>query len=324
MENSLNANSESYTLCYRLHTKCQTIVFAETTIDLSQPDMLRAAIADVKISKNARVAPMLVGLGVVLASVGTPIAFIAAEQVVNVQVRQPRHQAFVELLDSTDEESGMFQEISPEQAKKSQRRNSFVSKIMARVPSNSPTVEELNNGNAFSFNHFVQKTRKKAKKLATKSVSNESFREKAQPAELNSRDSRSKSIDGTIPDEVENHHLINPHYFHSEIQFIMALVDISERLVSTPKASRQTSLVAELTLINHNLPANVCLPFWCPAEFNDQKHHQVVRIALTDCVVLNSAERVPFLICVEVVENGRLIGSNSFLNPNPQRRSKYF
>ena len=320
-ETTLTANSESYTLCYRLYTKCQTIVFAETAVDLSQPDVLRVSIAETKISKNARIAPMIVGLGVVLGSVGSPIAFQAAEKVIHVQVRQPRHQAFMEIID-TDDDSGNPQELTPEQIKKSNRRDSFLSKILARVPSNSPTVEELNRGNAFSFNNFVQKTRKKSKKLARKTPSNESFKVLPQSSgDLTSRESRAKSFDrNTIPDDSDNHQLLNPHYFHSEIQFIMALVDISERLVSSPKPSRQSSLLAELTLLNHNLPANVCLPFWCPAEYNEQKHHQIARIALTDCVVLNSAERVPFLICVEVIENGRHMGSSNFLSPHTQKR----
>jgi hypothetical protein len=98
------------------------------------------------------------------------------------------------------------------------------------------------------------------------------------------------------------------HYFHSQMQFIMTLVDISERLVSVPRAARQSSLIAELTLLNHNLPAQVCLPFWCPAYAEKHRHHHICGIALTDCVVLNSADRVPYLIVVEVIEtsDGRL------------------
>ena len=82
----------------------------------------------------------------------------------------------------------------------------------------------------------------------------------------------------------------------------MTLVDISERLVSVPRTARQSSLIAELSLLNHNLPACVCIPFWCPAISSNPTHHQVARIALSDCVVLNSADRVPFLMLVEVIE----------------------
>ncbi|KAG5460361.1 MAG: hypothetical protein BJ554DRAFT_7601, partial [Olpidium bornovanus] len=101
------------------------------------------------------------------------------------------------------------------------------------------------------------------------------------------------------------------HYVHSELAFISSLVDISNRLCQVPKPARQSTLMAELELLNHNLPADVCLPRWCysnqardsaNSERSGERHQQVVRINPNDAVVLNSADRVPYLLLVEVLE----------------------
>jgi phosphatidylinositol 4-kinase len=86
--------------------------------------------------------------------------------------------------------------------------------------------------------------------------------------------------------------LLRSSYFRSEMQFLLALVDIATRLVIVPKPARMSALHAELTLLNHNLPAEICLPLWCPATTDKPFHHRIVRINPSDAVVLNSAERV--------------------------------
>ena len=95
------------------------------------------------------------------------------------------------------------------------------------------------------------------------------------------------------------------HYYHAEMGFIAALTEISERLFRIPKLSRQKALQAELSLLNHNLPANVCIPFWCCECLRNSimSHARVLRICPTEAVVLNSAERVPFMILVEIESN---------------------
>jgi phosphatidylinositol 4-kinase len=89
--------------------------------------------------------------------------------------------------------------------------------------------------------------------------------------------------------------LLRSNYFRSEMQFLLALVDIATRLVIVPKEARMSALHAELTLLNHNLPAEICLPLWCPATCDKPYHHRIVRISPSDAVVLNSAERVSLL-----------------------------
>ncbi|KAG1161441.1 hypothetical protein G6F37_003068 [Rhizopus arrhizus] len=97
--------------------------------------------------------------------------------------------------------------------------------------------------------------------------------------------------------------LLRSNYFRSEMQFILALVDIATRLIIVPKEARMSALHAELTLLNHNLPAEICLPLWCLATTDKPYHHRIVRINPSDAVILNSAERAPYLLTIEVLDN---------------------
>ncbi|WWD02071.1 hypothetical protein V865_000109 [Kwoniella europaea PYCC6329] len=119
--------------------------------------------------------------------------------------------------------------------------------------------------------------------------------------------------------------LLRSHYCRSEVRFLLLLEDISNRLLVIPKPARVSALRAELTSLNHNLPAEVCMPLWCAADHGHESggetsaghplksrpggdrvrskaHARVVRISPGDSVVLNSAERVPYLIHVEILE----------------------
>lgn len=51
--------------------------------------------------------------------------------------------------------------------------------------------------------------------------------------------------------------LLRSHYCRSQIRFLLLLEDISNRLLVIPKLARVSALRAELTGINHNLPAEV-------------------------------------------------------------------
>lgn len=79
--------------------------------------------------------------------------------------------------------------------------------------------------------------------------------------------------------------------FQNGMQFLAALSDIAERLVAVPRHARTSTLQAELALINHRLPTEICLPLWCSGH-GSSFHHHVVRVSPHDAVVLNSAERV--------------------------------
>ncbi|XP_039102156.1 phosphatidylinositol 4-kinase beta isoform X1 [Hyaena hyaena] len=81
-----------------------------------------------------------------------------------------------------------------------------------------------------------------------------------------------------------------------EREFIKSLMAIGKRLATLPTKEQKTQrLISELSLLNHKLPARVWLP---TAGFE----HHVVRVPHTQAVVLNSKDKAPYLIYVEVLE----------------------
>lgn len=100
--------------------------------------------------------------------------------------------------------------------------------------------------------------------------------------------------------------LLRQHYFRSQTQFLTALENISNRLVIVPKQARMSALRAELALISRDLPAEVDIPVICPPTLVDgapgkSQHHRIVRLNPTESTVLNSAEKVPYLMMAEVL-----------------------
>ena len=100
--------------------------------------------------------------------------------------------------------------------------------------------------------------------------------------------------------------LLRQHYFRSQTQFLTALEGISNRLVIVPKQARMSALRAELALIARDLPAEIDIPVICPPTLvngspGKSRHHRIVRLNPTESTVLNSAEKVPYLILVEVL-----------------------
>lgn len=115
--------------------------------------------------------------------------------------------------------------------------------------------------------------------------------------------------------------LLRSNYCRKQTQFLQTLQDVSARLLLLPKPARLSALRAELTELNHGLPSEVCFPLWCQAATQENqeqsdamskrtplpkgakrgRHHRVVRINPSEAVVLNSADRVPFLLHVEVL-----------------------
>ncbi|GAA5977221.1 hypothetical protein JCM10908_004899 [Rhodotorula pacifica] len=129
----------------------------------------------------------------------------------------------------------------------------------------------------------------------------------------------------------------------SQLDLLRSLQDISTRLVLVPKLARLSSLRAELTVLNHGLPRGCSLgmstrspipsasapptlpaptisapssPFEKPHPRTPRrKQARVIRISPSESVVLNSADRAPFVIYVEVLEED--------LDFDPDRRSNW-
>ncbi|KAI0062271.1 kinase-like protein [Artomyces pyxidatus] len=102
--------------------------------------------------------------------------------------------------------------------------------------------------------------------------------------------------------------LLRKHFCRSEVQFMLNLESISNRLLVVPRPARVSALRAELTALNHRLPAEVCMPLWCSSTDVPQQplkvpvpHHRIVRIPPGECVVLNSAEHAPYLLVIEIL-----------------------
>lgn len=81
-----------------------------------------------------------------------------------------------------------------------------------------------------------------------------------------------------------------------ELEFMNALIGIGKILSSIPtKEAKTTRLKTEMNSVNLNLPARVWLPF------TDVPQH-IVRIPVQVAAVLNSKDKAPYIIYVEVIE----------------------
>lgn len=79
-------------------------------------------------------------------------------------------------------------------------------------------------------------------------------------------------------------------------EFMKTLIDIGRNLTTLPTKSEKNSVLRmRLNLINKNLPARVWLPL------TNMPHH-VVRIKEEKAAVLNSKDKTPYIIYVEVLE----------------------
>lgn len=118
----------------------------------------------------------------------------------------------------------------------------------------------------------------------------------------------SRPLTPSVLSPAQKTRLLRQNYFRCETQFLTALEDISNRLVIVPKAARLSALRAELALIAQDLPAEVDIPVICPATLVDgipskSQHHRIVRLNPAEATVLNSAEKVPYLLMVEVLRD---------------------
>ncbi|KAI0816273.1 phosphatidylinositol 3 [Xylaria sp. FL0064] len=113
--------------------------------------------------------------------------------------------------------------------------------------------------------------------------------------------------------------LLRQNYFRTQTMFLSALEDISNRLVVVPKPARLSALRAELALIGRDLPAELDIPMLCPPTLVDgspakSRHHRIVRVNPAEATVLNSAEKVPFLLMIEILQDDFTFDPNSVDN----------
>uniref|UniRef100_M4AS81 Phosphatidylinositol 4-kinase beta n=1 Tax=Xiphophorus maculatus TaxID=8083 RepID=M4AS81_XIPMA len=99
-----------------------------------------------------------------------------------------------------------------------------------------------------------------------------------------------------------------PERLRPQREFVKSLFCIGKRLATLPTKEQKTQrLISELSMLNHKLPARVWLP-------TAEHQHHVCRVPHTQAVVLNSKDKAPYIIYVEVLE------CNSFeTSPVPTR-----
>ncbi|KAI8998239.1 kinase-like domain-containing protein [Gaertneriomyces semiglobifer] len=314
-------NSEASRLCQRVFHKCQATVFSDkprsaqretdywSTRKEATAEPTRKSWKDILLNRRGKlrenVKPAVVGIGAVLAAGVCPAVVDNAGGMIISQGRRWKSiQREVDGLEPPLTPTSAGTGLRRSESMRDRRRHSADgARLVARIPTGSASPDELSRGGAFSFRRYVAKTtvnHRFSLSRGSLSASSDSL-----PARLSSS-SNDASIDGLHEHQA---HLRSSHYFHAELQFMMTLVEISDRLRTVPKDARQSTLIAELALLNHNLPANVCVPLWCRAI--DHKHHRVARISPADAVVLNSADRVPFLIYMEVLEDKEQTGEDT-------------
>ncbi|KAF1801688.1 kinase-like domain-containing protein [Mucor lusitanicus] len=292
---STHPASPSFNLCKRLLNRSQAIVFSEDSDDddddeEADPSRYSAE----KVREHAL--PALVGMGAMLLGIGQPLMTRPAGRIAIAQGR--RNRTYI----STSQPDLPL----PHHSKK--KFNPFTS---------SPSLEDLHRGKAFSVGRYIKNAHHK---LNRKMMMNEERKSTSSSTSLSVFDPALTALgQSSVPTntaplspalsqcsadmDMSRQSLLRSNYFRSEMQFVLALVDIATRLVMVPKEARMSALHAELTLLNHNLPAEICLPLWCPATAEKPHHHRVVRISPSDAVVLNSAERAPYLLMIEVLDD---------------------
>ena len=84
-------------------------------------------------------------------------------------------------------------------------------------------------------------------------------------------------------------------------EFVKALISIGKRLGALPtKEAKTQRLLAELSMLNLNLPARVWLPIHNASE--GEPDHHIVRVPPQAATVLNSKDKAPYIIYVECIE----------------------
>jgi hypothetical protein len=117
---------------------------------------------------------------------------------------------------------------------------------------------------------------------------------------LNNNSENKENIDSIlqIPPQIKLNFecVCNAPRLAPEIEFTKALISIGKKLVRIATKELKTQrLMSELAIVNMNLPARVWLPLY------DFPHH-IVRIPYRSAAVLNSKEKAPYIMYVEVLE----------------------
>lgn len=314
-----NPQSASFKTCRRIYNRVQRIVFGA-----SEPARKE------KIKEN--VLPVMVLSGIILAGVAAPFLPRHAGPLVVAQARKPRpteelisdagqmqklgrsntvvggstrprrHKARPGGHSDTDERTPVKSPVTrPNAAPRQPSRQS----IRARSGAQRPSLLELRDSHAkLSSSSLPDSRGPREPHIPTPSPSASLALRAPELARRHSHASR--LLTPSALSHAQKVRMLRSNYLRNETQFLAALEDISNRLVVVPKPARLSALRAELALIDRDLPAEVDIPVICPAVLEDgsagrSRHHRIVRLNPAEATSLNSAERVPYLLMVEVL-----------------------
>ncbi|KAF1988044.1 phosphatidylinositol 4-kinase-like protein PIK1 [Aulographum hederae CBS 113979] len=319
-----NPQSDSFKTCRRIYNKVQRIVFGASDNPRKE-----------KIREN--VLPVTVLSSLILASIGAPFLPRHAGPLALAQARRPRPADDTISDASQVQKVGRSHTVSGERSRPKNRRvqdgaPTDTSKALRRI--STPVLEAPASPDLMETPRKASKSKARpAPKPSMLSIvssdarlSSSSLPEfrhhdttpgptppataglKQTPMTLRRRHSHMmRPLTPSAVPRAQKIRMLRSNYFRSQTQFLTALEDISNRLVVVPKPARLSALRAELALIAQDLPAEVDIPVICPAVLEDgspgkSRHHRIVRLSPAEATSLNSAERVPYLLMVEVLK----------------------
>ncbi|KAL4074411.1 kinase-like domain-containing protein [Scleroderma yunnanense] len=343
---SSSPNSQSFQVCQRTLHRCHEIIFSDLPSPasipysgLSVPFQSRFCQKKVK----SRVEPTLVGIGLILA--GAPAMPKLTEIMGEVALQQGRvddedmHIKNVDIEEalpnsgalptsnpnaSEDDDNNLDDKMEKDNASQSKQfpidpdpelplnRSHLGRRGTVAAARTSPALVQLRNAHRshLSDDPLGQLDPSPAAHTPSPYQSSPSISSSLSPLRYNTSAADSLLQRYDLPSQS---YLLRNHYSQSEIQFLIALEDISNRLLVVPKPARVSALRADLTALNHKLPAEVCMPMWCSSSDTTcssssnnvatQPHHRIVRIPPGESVVLNSAERAPYLLLIEILND---------------------
>ncbi|KAG6850990.1 hypothetical protein H0H93_004477 [Arthromyces matolae] len=308
------SRSQSFAICQRVLHKCHEIIFADLPPPPSTPYgglalPLQARFARRKIKHH--VEPLVVGIGLVLA--GAPAMPKLTEIMGQVAIEQGRSEEDTQNMKSVESrDDDLARGLSPRQAYprqdeegddddslESDDTHTTAGVRLEKAPNPAEVARRRAIGPAQTVPALplhLRNTRRSIASdplgqndvdpvtlpyLSTPSIS--TARSTPRTATMNRADTLLESYDADSQSQ-----LLRSHYCRSEVQFILSLENICNRLLVIPRPARVSALRAELTALNHKLPAEASIS---------------IRIPPGESVVLNSAERAPYLLLIEILND---------------------
>lgn len=92
------------------------------------------------------------------------------------------------------------------------------------------------------------------------------------------------------------------HFFTSQLDLFLQLEMISQKLVSKPREVRKDLLQKYLTVLDYNISSQGLYFPNCQAS---DPHYEILHIVADECLPLNSRDKVPFIMTLEVSYTGK-------------------